>query len=317
MEKHTTVFLHEAVDALAVQPDGIYVDGTLGGAGHSRLILTKLKTGHLYAFDQDASVIKAAEEKLKKVSANFTIIHNNFVEMQNELKSRGVEKVDGILLDLGVSSMQFDEGERGFSYRFDAPLDMRMDHRRDLTAAIVVNTYDEKELANIFYTYGDEKFSRQIARKIVAVREQKQIETTFELLDVIKSVLPEKVKRQKHPGKKVFQALRIFVNDEIGVLERLLAQSVELLNENGRLSIITFHSLEDRVCKQFIKQFETKPKDRRLAKLPMQEEMQEALMQRVVKKAIEPSVEEIDANPRAKSARLRIYKKGGSNESKK
>lgn len=310
MEKHTTVLLHEAVEALNIKPDGIYVDGTLGGAGHSHLILSKLTSGHLYAFDQDQSVIVAATEKLSQVSSNFTIIHENFVNMQKALQTFGVERVNGILLDLGVSSMQFDEGDRGFSYRFDAPLDMRMDNRQTLTAQVIVNTYDEKELARIFFIYGDEKFSRQIARKIVSEREKAPIQTTFQLLDIIKSVLPEKVKRQKHPGKKVFQALRIAVNNEIGVLEQLLEQSTDLLAQGGRLSIITFHSLEDRVCKQFIKQFELKPKNRRLSKLPLQEEEITLQMQRVSKKAIEPTAEEIKNNPRAKSARLRIYEKG-------
>lgn len=309
MEKHITVLLNEAVDALNIKENGIYVDGTLGGAGHSQLILSKIPKGHLYAFDQDASVIEKAKEKLLNTSTNFTIIHQNFVHMQEALTKEGVTRVDGILLDLGVSSMQFDEGERGFSYRFDAPLDMRMDQNNPLTAYEVVNTYDERELARIFFVYGDEKFSRQIARKIVQTREVKTIKTTFELLDVIKSVLPEKVKRQKHPGKKVFQALRIFVNNEIGVLEELLSQSVALLNDGGRLSIITFHSLEDRVCKQFIKQFEVKPKDRRLSKLPLQEASHTPEMQRVYKKALEPKPEEIIRNPRSKSARLRVYEK--------
>lgn len=310
MEKHVTVLLEEAVDALNIQPNGIYVDGTLGGAGHSQRILRQLENGHLYAFDQDESVVLEAEQKLARISDAFTIIHANFVEMKTHLATYGVTKVDGILLDLGVSSMQFDEGERGFSYRFDAPLDMRMDKRNGLTAREVVNTYDEQELARIFYVYGDEHFSRQIARKIVTARETEPIETTFQLLDVIKSVLPEKVKRLKHPGKKVFQALRIYVNNEITVLEELLKISVELLNDGGRLSIITFHSLEDRVCKQFIKQFEIKPKDRRLSKLPLQsEEAITQLMRRVNKKAIEPSIDEIERNPRSKSARLRVYEK--------
>lgn len=310
MEKHITVMLKEAVDALNIKPSGIYVDGTLGGAGHSQRILSQLESGHLYAFDQDESVIKEAEEKLAKISENFTIIHENFAEMKSALMKQGVLKVDGILLDLGVSSMQFDEGERGFSYRFNAPLDMRMDKRNSLTAKEVVNTYEEQELARIFFVYGDEKFSRQIARKIVAVRELEPIETTFQLLDVIKSVLPEKVKRLKHPGKKVFQALRIFVNNEIKVLEELLGMSVELLEDGGRLSIITFHSLEDRVCKQFIKQYEVKPKDRRLSKLPLQmEEETVQVMKRVNKKAIEPSQSELENNPRSKSARLRVYEK--------
>lgn len=309
MEKHVTVLLQEAVDALNINPKGIYVDGTLGGAGHSKLILSQLDGGHLYAFDQDESVIEAAERKLSAVSRDFTIINKNFAEMKEALSACDVQQVDGILLDLGVSSMQFDEGDRGFSYRFDAPLDMRMDKRNELTAYTVINSYDEKELARIFYVYGDEKFSRQIARKIVTLREENSIETTFQLLDVIKSVLPEKVKRQKHPGKKVFQALRIYVNNEIGVLEELLNTSVELLRNNGRLSIITFHSLEDRVCKQFIKQFEIQPKDRRLSKLPFQEEKHVQLMHRVNKKAIEPSLTEMENNPRSKSARLRVYEK--------
>lgn len=308
-EKHVTVLLSEAVEGLNIKENGIYVDGTLGGAGHSALILSKLGTGHLYAFDQDESVIEEARVKLSQVGQNFTIIHQNFANMNDALKKHAVLGVDGILLDLGVSSMQFDEGERGFSYRFDAPLDMRMDKRNDLTAHTVINLYDEKELARIFFTYGDEKFSRQIARKIVQKRQESPVETTFQLLDIIKSVLPEKVKRQKHPGKKVFQALRIFVNDEIGVLERLLESSVELLNDGGRLSIITFHSLEDRICKQFIKRFEAKPKNRRLSKLPVQETLEFPEMQRVNKKAIEPKESEILQNPRSKSARLRVYEK--------
>ncbi len=306
MYKHVTVLLNEAIEQLNIKKDGIYVDMTLGGGGHSSEILKRLTTGKLYCFDQDQYAINKASEKLSEIGENFEIIKSNFVNIKEELLGRGVDKVDGILFDLGVSSFQFDTPERGFSYRFDAPLDMRMDESSDFSAYNIVNEYDEKEIANILFKYADEKFSRQIARNIVKARNDKPVETTFELVDIIRDSLPAKVVNSKgHPAKKTFQALRIAVNDELRVFEDALKDSIELLNKNGRVSVITFHSLEDRICKHMFKELTT-------SKIPVGVPMlqEEVLPIKIItKKPILPSEEELEHNNRAHSAKLRVCEK--------
>ncbi len=306
MYKHVTVLLNESVDNLNIKENGIYVDMTLGGGGHSSEILKKLTTGKLYCFDQDQYAIDRATEKLSEISDKYEIIKSNFVNIKEELENRNVLKVDGILFDLGVSSFQFDTPERGFSYRFDAPLDMRMDQSTEISAYHIVNEYDEKEIANILFKYADEKFSRQIARNIIKVRSDKPIETTFELVDVIRDSLPAKVVNSKgHPAKKTFQALRIAVNDELRVFETALKDSIDILNQGGRISVITFHSLEDRICKHMFKEYST-------SKIPSGVPMlnEEILPIKVVtKKPILPSDEELEHNNRAHSAKLRVCEK--------
>ena len=255
MFEHVTVMLEEAVDGLNIKEDGIYVDCTLGGGGHSARILSKLTTGHLYAFDQDETAITAANARLKAISDHYTIIYSNFVHLKEKLNELGVERVDGVLFDLGVSSPQFDTGERGFSYNFDSRLDMRMDKRQELDAYEIVNTYPYEKLVKILYMYSDEKFAKQIARKIEMHRQIKPIETTFELVEIIKEAIPAPARRKGgHPAKRTFQALRIAVNDELNVFESALNQALELINVDGRIAVITFHSLEDRICKTIFKE---------------------------------------------------------------
>lgn len=250
MFNHVTVLLNEAVEGLNVKPDGIYVDCTLGGAGHSSLILKQLTTGHLYCFDQDIHAIEAARERLEKIGNQFTIIQSNFKNLKSELHLRGVEHVDGILFDLGVSSPQFDDGDRGFSYNYDARLDMRMNQEASLDAHYIVNHYSYEQLVEILYKYADEKFAKQIARKIEKEREIHPIDTTFQLVDIIKEAIPAYARRKGgHPAKRTFQALRIAVNDELNVFDIALKDALDLLNLNGRISVITFHSLEDKICK--------------------------------------------------------------------
>lgn len=255
MFQHTTVLLKETVDGLNIKPDGIYVDCTLGGAGHSEYLLSQLSDkGRLYAFDQDETAIRNAKEKLESYGERIVLVPNNFKYLKEELNARGIEKVDGILYDLGVSSPQLDTPERGFSYNHDAPLDMRMDQSAAISAYDVVNTWSFHDLLRIFFQYGEEKFSKQIARKIEAAREIKPIETTFELVELIKDGIPAPARRKGgHPAKRVFQAIRIAVNDELGVFEDSLEQAISLLDKEGRISVITFHSLEDRICKTVFK----------------------------------------------------------------
>ncbi len=307
MFNHVTVMLNEAVDGLNIKDDGIYVDCTLGGAGHSKEILKKLKTGHLYAFDQDETAIVEAKKRLSKISNNYTIIHSNFVCLEEKLNELGVTKVDGILFDLGVSSPQFDNGERGFSYNYDARLDMRMDRRTKLDAHYIVNHYSFHDLSRIIYQYSDEKFAKQIARKIEQRREQKPIDTTFELVDVIKDAIPAPARRKGgHPAKRTFQALRIEVNDELKVFEKALQQSFRLLNVGGRISVITFHSLEDRICKTMFKE-KTEYKD--IPGLPILPAHLEPSFRLINKKVNCASNEELDANNRSHSAKLRIIER--------
>ncbi len=306
MYKHVSVLLNESLDYLNIKDDGIYVDCTLGGGGHSSEILKRLDKGHLYSFDQDDYAIERAKEKLDKVSSNYTIIKSNFVNIKEELNNLNVDQVDGILYDLGVSSFQFDIPERGFSYNYDAPLDMRMNQDQELTAEIIVNDYDFHDIVKILYRYADESFSKQIARKIEQKRQDKRIETTFELVDVIKSALPQKVLRKKgHPAKKTFQALRIAVNDELRVFEDSLVQAFDLLKEDGRIVVITFHSLEDRIAKTVMREKTTIniPKN-----VPLMPDVTPDF-KLLHRKVILPTEEELENNNRAHSAKLRAVKK--------
>lgn len=309
--QHTTVLLHETVDGLAIKPNGVYVDCTLGGAGHSEYLLSQLDAnGHLYAFDQDQKAIENAKIRLAEYVAKnqVTFIKANFRELTTELNRIGVTEVDGILYDLGVSSPQLDEAERGFSYHQDAPLDMRMDQDASLSAYQVVNEYSYHELVKIFFRYGEEKFSKQIARLIERRRADKPIETTGELVDLIKDAIPAPARRKGgHPAKRVFQAIRIAVNDELGAIESSLEQAIDLLTIEGRVSVITFHSLEDRIVKTMFKEFST-PKDMPPG-LPMVPEEFQPVLKLVNRKPIIPSDEELHDNNRARSAKLRIAEK--------
>ncbi len=309
MFKHTTVLLHEAVDGLAVKSDGIYVDCTLGGAGHSKEIVKKLSPeGRLICFDQDMTAIEAAKENLKDYLAQVTFVHANFRGLKAELDRIGVPSVDGILYDLGVSSPQLDTPERGFSYNHDAPLDMRMDMSSALTAYDVVNSWSYGDLVRIFFRYGEEKFSKGIARKIEAAREQSPIRTTAELAELIKSGIPAAARRTGgHPAKRVFQAIRIAVNDELGAAEESLSDAITLLNPGGRISVITFHSLEDRLCKTIFKEASSLPD--LPPNLPVIPEGMEPVLKLVTRKPIIPDEKEIEENKRARSAKLRIAEK--------
>lgn len=309
MFEHTTVLLHETVEGLNIKPDGIYVDCTMGGAGHTSLILSKLSSkGRLFAFDQDEIAIANAKEKLAQYGDQLTMIKSNFLHLKEELAEHGIEKVDGILYDLGVSSPQLDTPERGFSYHHDAPLDMRMDQDAPLSAYDVVNTWSFGDLLRIFHKYGEEKFSKQIARKIEAARENKPIETTGELVEIIKDAIPAPARRKGgHPAKRIFQAIRIAVNDELGVFEKSLQQAIEILAPGGRISVITFHSLEDRICKvTFKKASETPDLPHGLPIIP---DEYKPILKLIKRKPIIPSETELEENNRARSAKLRIAEK--------
>lgn len=306
MSEHITVLKEEAVDALSIKDDGIYVDATLGGGGHSSLILSKLKKGHLYSFDQDDYAISRAKEKLDTVGNNYTIIKSNFVNLKERLNELGVYHIDGILYDLGVSSFQFDMEERGFSYRLDGPLDMRMNQNQELSAKTIVNEWPVSKLIEIFYRYGEEKFAKQIAFQIDKVRHEKEISTTFELVDIIKSALPQKVLKQKgHPAKQVFQALRVAVNDELTVFEKSLLDALDMLNSDGRAVVITFQSLEDRICKSIFKEKSTLDIPEGLPVIIKEE----APFELISRKPILPSEEELNNNNRSHSAKMRILRK--------
>lgn len=306
MFKHDTVLLKETIDGLNIKPDGIYVDATLGGGGHTSYLLDQLTTGRVISFDQDILAINHAKEKFD--DDRLTLVHRNFKYLKEELNKLGIEKIDGILYDLGVSSPQLDLVERGFSHSKTARLDMRMDQTQSLDAYEIVNTYSYDDLVRIFFRYGEEKFSKQIAREIEKRRAEKPIETTTELSDLIKSKIPEKFKRMKgHPARRVFQALRIAVNNELEVFENSLQDAIELLDKGGRVSVITFHSLEDRICKQIYLEYERGPE---LPKnMPIIPEGYEPILKRVNKKPILASDEELENNSRARSARLRIAEK--------
>ena len=305
--EHVSILLKETVDGLDIKPDGIYVDGTLGRGGHSSYLLGQLENGKLYAFDQDETAIKESFERLQKISNQFELIHTNFKNIKSELLKRNINEVDGMMFDLGVSSPQFDDGARGFSYHQDARLDMRMNQEQEKDAYMVVNEYSAKDLSNIFFKYGEEKFSKQIANKIVEKRAIKPIETTLELVDVIKEAVPKKFQIGKHPARKVFQALRIEVNDELGVLEEMLDECLGMLKIGGRMSVITFHSLEDRIVKEHFAEL-SEPK--KMPKgLPVMAKDLESDYKLVNKKVIVPSDEEIESNSRARSAKLRIIER--------
>lgn len=302
---HVSVLLNESIENLNIKEDGIYVDCTLGFAGHSKEILKRIKRGKLFAFDQDGEAIDYSKKILDQTNGNYEIIKSNFVNIKEELNKRGITKVDGILFDLGVSSVQLDTKERGFSYHNDAKLDMRMDNSKGISAYEVVNTYTKEDLTRIFFEYGEEKYSKSIAASIVKKREEKSIETTLELAEIIKSSVPEKYRRTAHPARKVFQAIRIEVNKELEVLEKALDDSIELLNENGRICVITFHSLEDRICKiKFKKYSEVDSIYKGLPNIP--KEFRPTL--KLIKK-IKPSSEEVEKNNRSRSAILRVAEK--------
>ncbi|AKO93930.1 16S rRNA (cytosine(1402)-N(4))-methyltransferase RsmH [Priestia filamentosa] len=309
MFKHKTVLLEEAAEGLHIKPDGIYVDCTLGGAGHSEYILQQLSSeGHLIAFDQDDVALENAKEKLASYEGKVTFVKSNFRFLKEKLAELGVTKVDGVLFDLGVSSPQLDTPERGFSYHHDAPLDMRMDQQSKLSAFDVVNEWPYEKLVKIFFQYGEEKFSKQIARKIESYRETKKIETTSELVELIKEGIPAPARRKGgHPAKRVFQAIRIAVNDELGVFEMALEQAIEVVRKGGRISVITFHSLEDRICKAKFKEKSSLPDLPH--GLPIIPKEYEPALKLITRKPILPSEEELNENNRARSAKLRIAEK--------
>lgn len=313
MEKfeHYSVLLNESIDGLNIKPDGVYVDCTLGGAGHSSVILSKLnENGHLYAFDQDRIAIENAEAMLATYieKGMVTLIKANFRNIKEELETLGVYGVDGILYDLGVSSPQLDQAERGFSYRYDAPLDMRMDQEQELTARVIVNEWPFGELVKIFYRYGEEKFSKQIARKIEKIRETQPIETTGELVEIIKDCIPAPARRKGgHPAKRIFQALRVAVNDELSAIEDSIEDGLKMLNVGGRMSVISFQSLEDRIVKVLFK--EASSKEDTLPLLPILPEEYEADYKLISRKPILPNEAELSENSRSQSAKLRIIER--------
>ena len=304
---HYSVMLAETIEELCVKPDGIYVDGTLGGGGHAFEVCKRLTTGHFYGIDQDDAAIAAAGERLSCYGDKVTIIRNNYCNAKAALAELGVTGVDGIVLDLGVSSYQLDTEERGFSYRFDAPLDMRMDRRQSLSAREIVNNYSEMELFRIIRDYGEDQFAKNIAKHIVKARADKPIETTFELNDIIKAAIPAKMRQNGHPSKQTFQAIRIECNRELEVLRNSVDDFIDLLNPGGRLCIITFHSLEDRIVKTIFKKNEnpcTCPPE-----FPVCVCGKTSKGKVVTRKPILPGEEELEANSRSKSAKLRVFAK--------
>ncbi|MFS1663385.1 16S rRNA (cytosine(1402)-N(4))-methyltransferase RsmH [Streptococcus sp. zg-JUN1979] len=308
--KHVTVLLKETVDMLDIKPDGVYVDATLGGAGHSSYLLSKLSDkGHLYAFDQDQTAITHAKKRLSSYvdKGQVTFIKANFRYLREELLAHGVDEIDGIIYDLGVSSPQLDQRERGFSYKKDAPLDMRMNRDQDLDAYEVVNHYDYNRLVSLFFKYGEDKYAKQVARKIETYRKDKPIETTTELADIIKSAKPAKeLKKKGHPAKQIFQALRIEVNDELGAADESIQAAIDLLAVDGRISVITFHSLEDRLTKQLFKAASSLDVPKGLPFIP---EDKLPKLELINRKPIVASQEELLANHRSHSAKLRVARK--------
>ena len=307
--EHKSVLLYETVDSLNIKPDGIYVDGTLGGGGHAYEVLKRLgPKGRLIGIDQDADAIQAASGRLKEYGEKVTIVRSNYRNIKEVLSSLGIEKVDGIYLDLGVSSYQLDTADRGFTYREDAPLDMRMDQRQTMTAKDIVNEYSEDELYRVIHDYGEERFARNIARHIVTARQNKIIETTGELIDVIKAAIPMKARvTGGHPAKRTFQAIRIELNRELEVLEDSLAEMIDLLNDGGRICVITFHSLEDRVVKNIFRQQESPcicPKN-----FPVCVCGRKSKGIVITRKPILPSEGELEENKRSKSAKLRVFER--------
>ena len=305
---HVSVLLEECIEGLAIKPDGIYVDGTLGGAGHSSRIAAKLTTGRLIGIDRDNVALEAAAERLKPYEDRVTLVHANFCDMDEALEKLGIDKVDGILLDLGVSSPQLDDGQRGFSYMTDAPLDMRMNGEDVRDARQIVNTWSYEELKRILYDYGEERYAPQIAAAICRAREKAPVETTLELVDIIRSAMPAQALREKqHPAKRSFQAIRIAVNDELGAVSRMMQAAVGRLNPGGRLAVITFHSLEDRIVKSEMQQAArgcTCPPE-----FPVCVCGKKPLVKLVTRKPIVSGPAELEENPRARSAKLRVAEK--------
>lgn len=315
MFEHKSVLLSETIKGLNIKENGIYVDCTLGGGGHSLEILKQLTTGHLYCFDQDQNAIVAADKRLSAISKNYTIIYSNFKHLEAELLQRGVKEVDGFIFDLGVSSPQFDDGERGFSYNYDARLDMRMDQHQKLSAYDIVNTYDYHELVKILYKYSDEKFAKQIAREIEKRRAIQPIETTFQLVDIIKTAIPAYARRKGgHPAKRTFQALRIAVNDELNVFDQALQQALKMLNVGGRIAVITFHSLEDKICKYTFQEVTSQPQ---LPQgMPIIPQELEPRFKKITRKPIVAGEQELKENHRSHSAKLRIVERIRKDENK-
>ena len=305
---HISVLLEECLEGLAIQPDGIYIDGTLGGAGHSSQIAKRLTTGRLIGIDRDPVALKAAGDRLAPYKDRVTLVHSNFCEMAQVVKDLGLPGVDGILLDLGVSSPQLDDGARGFSYMADAPLDMRMNNQDSLTAHTVVNTWSQEELKRILFDYGEERYAPRIAGAICRYREEKTIETTLELVEIIRSAMPAQALREKqHPAKRSFQAIRSAVNDELGSVERAMEAAIPLLNPGGRLAVITFHSLEDRIVKNAMAEAAkgcTCPPN-----FPVCVCGKKPLVKLISRKPIVATEEELEVNPRSRSAKLRVCEK--------
>ncbi|MBD5530197.1 MAG: 16S rRNA (cytosine(1402)-N(4))-methyltransferase RsmH [Lachnospiraceae bacterium] len=305
--KHYSVMLRETIDYLNIRPDGIYLDGTLGGGGHAWEVCSRLKSGHFYGIDQDDAAIEAAGQRLAAFTDRVTLIRSNYCNARAALQEQGVRQVDGIVLDLGVSSYQLDTQERGFSYRFDSPLDMRMDRRQGLTARDIVNDYSEAELFHIIRDYGEDTFAKNIAKHIVQAREREAIETTGQLNEIIKAAIPAKMRQNGHPSKRTFQAIRIECNHELEVLREALEDLIDLLAPGGRLCIITFHSLEDRIVKTAFKKAEnpcTCPPE-----FPVCVCKKQPLGSVVTRKPVLPSREELEENSRSKSAKLRVFEK--------
>lgn len=303
---HVSVLLRECIENLNINPNGVYVDGTLGGAGHSLEIVKQLgENGILVVFDQDINAINVGKERLKDYSDKVKFVHKNFVSLKEELINLGINKIDGILLDLGVSSHQLDEKDRGFSYMQDAPLDMRMDIRNELTAEYIVNNYGEKDIEKIIRLYGEENWAKRIAQFIVEERKDKKIETTGDLVEIIKKAIPKKARIDgPHPAKRTFQALRIEVNNELGIIDRTIVDAADMMNSEGRICVITFHSLEDRIVKNIFKELAEDcvcPKE-----FPICQCDKEQIVEIITRKPILPSEEEIEVNPRSRSAKLRV-----------
>ena len=302
---HISVLLDECLEYLNLQEDSMIVDATLGYGGHSSEILKKISKGFLFAFDQDQEAIDFSQTRLKAIGSNYEIIKNNFIYLKKELQNRQITQVNGILFDLGVSSPQLDNQERGFSFHQDAKLDMRMDQDSPLTAYYVINNYSYEDLVKIFYRYGEEKYAPSIAKKIVNMRLIKPIETTLELVEVIKMSVPERYKREKHPARKVFQALRIEVNNELEVLKEALKEAIPILKVGGRVCVITFHSLEDKICKEVFKEYSAI--DNNLKSLPMIPEEYQPKFKIIAN--VEPSEAELAINKRSRSAKLRVIER--------
>jgi 16S rRNA (cytosine1402-N4)-methyltransferase len=308
MDEHISVLLNESIEGLNIKEDGIYVDATLGRAGHSSHILSKLsERGKLYCFDKDNDAMEFSRNRLSAISPQFELIHSDFRKMKEELNKRGISSVDGILFDLGVSSPQLDNGERGFSYNYDARLDMRMNQEDKLDAYTIVNTYSETDLRQLIFNYGDERYASSIARNIVEARKVKPIVTTFELVDIIKRSVPAKYLRETHPAKRTFQAIRIEVNDELNGLKIALNDSLKLLKKGGRIAVITFHSLEDKIVKEVFKKASEGESWSR--GMPVNLNEKEVEFKLITKKPILPSEKELKENNRSHSAKLRILEK--------